>query len=134
MYLTQSLHRNVQLDGDGTCTVYGDRVRTWTESADRIARLAAGFAQLGVGAGDRIAMLSLNSDRYHEYLYATWWLGAHGGDRDEARRERADGALRQVVGEQPTEVRHRQHPLREDVLHAGGPGDVDVEVDRVVVP
>jgi acyl-CoA synthetase (AMP-forming)/AMP-acid ligase II len=76
MYLTQSLHRNVQLDAEGVCTVYGDRVRTWGESADRIARLAAGFAQLGIGAGDRIAILSLNSDRYHEYIYATWWLGA----------------------------------------------------------
>ena len=76
MYLTQSLHRNVQQDGNGIATIFGDRVRTWSESADRIARLAAGFQALGVAQGDRIAILSLNSDRYHEYLYAAWWMGA----------------------------------------------------------
>jgi acyl-CoA synthetase (AMP-forming)/AMP-acid ligase II len=76
MYLTQSLHRNVQLDGATTCTRYGGRVTTWAESIDRVARLAAGLKELGVGVGDRVAMLSLNSDRYHEYFYATWWLGA----------------------------------------------------------
>jgi acyl-CoA synthetase (AMP-forming)/AMP-acid ligase II len=76
MYLTQTLHRNVQLDGGGIATVYGDRTRTWAESADRVAHLAKGLTELGVGAGDRVAILSLNSDRYHEYLFATWWLGA----------------------------------------------------------
>ena len=76
MNLTQSLHRNVQQAPDGIATVFGDRTRTWAESADRISRLAAGLQHLGVSAGDRVAMLSLNSDRYHEYLYATWWAGA----------------------------------------------------------
>jgi acyl-CoA synthetase (AMP-forming)/AMP-acid ligase II len=73
--LTQSLHRNSQIDGNRTATVYGDRTRTWAESADRVARLASGLKELGVGPGDRVAMLSLNSDRYHEYLLATWWIG-----------------------------------------------------------
>ena len=72
MYLTQSLHRNLQLDPDGVCTVYGGRTRTWSESADRVVRLAAGLKSLGVAQGDRVAILSLNSDRYHEYLLATW--------------------------------------------------------------
>ena len=76
MYLTQSLHRNAQTDGNEIATVFGDRVRTWNESVDRVARLAAGLKGLGVGVGDRVAMLSLNSDRYHEYLFATWWIGA----------------------------------------------------------
>lgn len=76
MYLTQSLHRNTQQDPDGIATLFGDRVRTWSQSRDRIARLAAGLGSLGVRAGDRVAMLGLNSDRYHEYLFATWWLGA----------------------------------------------------------
>jgi acyl-CoA synthetase (AMP-forming)/AMP-acid ligase II len=76
MYLTQSLHRNVQQDPGGPATIFGDRVRTWAESTARISRLAAGLARLGVSPGDRVAMLSLNSDRYHEYLLATWWCGA----------------------------------------------------------
>jgi acyl-CoA synthetase (AMP-forming)/AMP-acid ligase II len=75
MHLTQSLHRNAQQDPDGVATVFGDRVTTWSESIERIGRLAAGLAQLGVRPGDRIGILSLNSDRYHEILLATWWLG-----------------------------------------------------------
>jgi acyl-CoA synthetase (AMP-forming)/AMP-acid ligase II len=76
MYLTQTLHRNVQLGGDTVCTVFGDCERTWSETLDRVSRLAGGLARCGVGVGDRVAILSLNSDRYFEYLYAAWWLGA----------------------------------------------------------
>ena len=31
---------------------------------------------LGVGTGDRVAILSLNSDRYYEYYFAVPWAGA----------------------------------------------------------
>ena len=33
-------------------------------------------AALGVGDGDRVAMLALNSDRYNEYLLAVPWANA----------------------------------------------------------
>src|SRR5690606_12127259 len=54
----------------------GERVRTYAEHGDRVARLAAGLRSLGVQAGDRVAMLSLNSDRYIEYYLAVYWAGA----------------------------------------------------------
>ncbi len=76
MYLTQGLHRSVRATPHDVMTVCGRRVRTFTESADRIARLAGALATLGVREGDRVAMLSLNSDRYAEYLLATPWAGA----------------------------------------------------------
>ncbi|MFK0280921.1 long-chain fatty acid--CoA ligase [Streptomyces sp. NPDC090499] len=76
MYLTQSIHRAVQQGPDAPSTIFGDRVRTAAESADRISRLAGALKLLGVQTGDRVAMLALNSDRYHEYLLATWWAGA----------------------------------------------------------
>lgn len=44
--------------------------------ADRVARLSAGLRANGVRPGDRVGMLSLNSDRYIEYLTAVPWLGA----------------------------------------------------------
>jgi acyl-CoA synthetase (AMP-forming)/AMP-acid ligase II len=76
MYLTQTLHQALQQGPDRPMTVFGDRVRTVAESADRVARLAGALRGLGVGSGDRVAMLALNSDRYHEYLLATPWADA----------------------------------------------------------
>ncbi|MEU5952044.1 long-chain fatty acid--CoA ligase [Streptomyces sp. NPDC047525] len=76
MYLTQALQRALQQTPDAPFTVFGDRTRTVRESAARIARLAGALRELGVEPGDRIAMLALNSDRYVEYLLASWWIGA----------------------------------------------------------
>ncbi|MFE7243007.1 long-chain fatty acid--CoA ligase [Streptomyces sp. NPDC057580] len=76
MYLTQSLHRALQQFPDQPMTICGDRVRTTREVADRVSHLAGAFQGLGVSKGDRVGILAVNSDRYHEYLYATWWAGA----------------------------------------------------------
>ncbi len=76
MYLTQSLHRNLQQDPRRPATIYQDRVRTVAESTDRIARLAGALKTLGVQRGDRVGILALNSDRYQEYFYAVPWIGA----------------------------------------------------------
>ncbi|CKI10186.1 long-chain fatty acid--CoA ligase [Mycolicibacterium smegmatis] len=73
MYLTQGLHRAVQQTPGATMTVFGERRRTFLEVADRVARLAGALRALGVRAGDRVAMLAQNSDRYHEYLLAVPW-------------------------------------------------------------
>jgi len=75
VYLTQGLHRAVQQQPDAVATVFGGRRRSNAESIDRIARLAGAFRGLGLQAGDRAAILSLNSDRFHEFLGATLWAG-----------------------------------------------------------
>jgi acyl-CoA synthetase (AMP-forming)/AMP-acid ligase II len=76
MYLTQSLHRSLQQNPGRPATIYRDRIRTVAESVDRIARLAGALTGLGVQRGDRVGILALNSDRYHEYFYAVAWMGA----------------------------------------------------------
>ncbi|MFF2555731.1 long-chain fatty acid--CoA ligase [Nocardia sp. NPDC058058] len=76
MYLTQGLHRAAQQTPDAVMTICGDRTRTFGEVLDRVSRLAGALRELGVGDGDRVAMLSLNSDRYHEYLLAVPWANA----------------------------------------------------------
>ena len=76
MYLTQGLHRASRATPHATMTICGERDRTFIGVADRVARLAGAFQSLGAREGDRIAILSLNSDRYSEYLLATPWAGA----------------------------------------------------------
>lgn len=76
MHLTQGLHRGVQQSPDAPMTVFAGRTRTFTEVRDRVARLAGGLRSLGVGSGDRVAILALNSDDYHEALLAVPWADA----------------------------------------------------------
>ncbi|MGY1669415.1 acyl-CoA synthetase [Geodermatophilus sp. SYSU D00710] len=75
MYVTQGLHRHVQQRPETVATVCAGRTRTYAETVDRIARLAAALQGLGIRDGERAAILSLNSDRYHEFLGATLWAG-----------------------------------------------------------
>ena len=75
MYLTQCLHRSVQQHPDRIALRFGDRQRTFREYVDRVARLAGALQALGMQPGDRVAMLSLNSDRYLEYQMAVPWGG-----------------------------------------------------------
>ena len=76
MYLTQGLRRAAQIRPREQSTVFRDRRRIWSETADRVARIASGLKEAGVEPGDRVAVLALNSDRYFELMYAIPWLGA----------------------------------------------------------
>lgn len=75
MYLSQCVNRAAQINPNGLATLFGDRKYTWTEFKDRMARLAQGIKGLGVETEDRVAILSLNSDRYLEYFFAVPWAG-----------------------------------------------------------
>ncbi|WP_339676147.1 long-chain-fatty-acid--CoA ligase [uncultured Zhongshania sp.] len=76
MHFTQGLHRALQQQADNIATICDDRVRTFRELHDRVSRLAAGFVRQGYKAGDRIAILAFNSDRYLEAYLAIAWMGA----------------------------------------------------------
>src|SRR3954467_9546232 len=76
MHVTQTLSRAVMVNPTGVATIFGDRVRTWTECAQRIRRLGSGLAGLGLAKGDRVAILALNSDRYYEMMFAAPGIGA----------------------------------------------------------
>ena len=75
MYLTQALCRAVQKKPNATATIFKGRRQTFRQLADRVARLAGVFHSLGVKPDDRVAILSLNSDRYLEFYLAIWWAG-----------------------------------------------------------
>lgn len=76
MYLTQPLHRNLQINPEQLMTICAERRFTVRQHVERVSRLAGALRQLGVDSGDRVAMLSLNSDRYMEYLNAVPWADA----------------------------------------------------------
>ena len=75
MNVTHGLRRALQINPNGLAIVFGDRRKSWREVGDRVARLAAGIRALGAEPGDRVAMLSLNSDRYLELYLAAGWSG-----------------------------------------------------------
>lgn len=73
--LTHGIHRASKTRGHATATIFGGRRRTWAEVRDRIARLAAGLIAAGLQKGDRVAIVSKNSDLYIETFYAIAWAG-----------------------------------------------------------
>ncbi|MZR11677.1 AMP-binding protein [Maritimibacter sp. DP07] len=74
--ISQGLRRAAQVNPAGIATICGDRRKTWAETYDRVTRLAAGFVAMGVAPGDRVAILSENTDLFFEAYYAIWWCGA----------------------------------------------------------
>ena len=75
MQLTLALHKLLRERPQQTATVYQGRRQTNAQLVDRVARLAGGLQAMGVSDGDRVAMLSGNTDRYIEYVWATLWAG-----------------------------------------------------------
>jgi acyl-CoA synthetase (AMP-forming)/AMP-acid ligase II len=74
--LTQCIHRAVQQNPDGIATVFGQRRHTYRQLVGRVSKLAGAMQAMGIAKGDRVGILSLNSDRYLEVYLAVFWLGA----------------------------------------------------------
>jgi acyl-CoA synthetase (AMP-forming)/AMP-acid ligase II len=75
-YLTQVVHSAARSRPDQPCLIFGTRTSTNAEFRDRVARLAGGLLAAGIKAGDRVAIVALNSDRVVEAFYACFWAGA----------------------------------------------------------
>jgi acyl-CoA synthetase (AMP-forming)/AMP-acid ligase II len=74
--LAQILPRAVSLFPDKTAVVCGSLRLTYEQIGERVARLASALAALGVGPGDRIALLHRNCHRVMEAYFAAVHLGA----------------------------------------------------------
>ncbi|MDP6341897.1 MAG: AMP-binding protein, partial [Alphaproteobacteria bacterium] len=75
MKISSTIQRNVQVNGRTTATEFQGRSHDWTQFGDRISRLADGLGRLGLQRGDRVAVLSLNNDRYMEAYFGVPWGG-----------------------------------------------------------
>jgi acyl-CoA synthetase (AMP-forming)/AMP-acid ligase II len=60
---------------DHPAIIYGDTVLTYREFNDRVNRLASALRQLGLEAGDRVAVFSPNRPEILETLFAVWKSG-----------------------------------------------------------
>ncbi len=69
------IERAARLNPTGTATRYSGRQYNWSEVSEHVARLAAALQSFGLAVGDRVAILSLNSDRYYESIFAIPWAG-----------------------------------------------------------
>jgi len=69
------IERAARLNPDGVCTRFESREFTWSQTRDQIARLAGALRAFGLAEGDRVGILSLNSDRYYHSVFAIPWAG-----------------------------------------------------------
>ena len=73
--MPQMIERAARLNPHGLATRCEGRQRNWQETGSRISRLGSSLRELQFGEGDRVGILSLNSDRYYEALFAVVWAG-----------------------------------------------------------
>ena len=75
MNLTMGLRKAIAFGGDAEALVSGDVRLDYRTFVDRVARLAAALRDLGMGDGDRVAMLAANGQHYIEYYFGVLWGG-----------------------------------------------------------
>ncbi|MDE2861056.1 MAG: long-chain-fatty-acid--CoA ligase [Chloroflexota bacterium] len=76
MNTTELLNITAMIVPDRHAIVFDDQRITFGELADRVNRLANGLAELGVGAGDRVAVMQVNCNEHIESYFATAKLDA----------------------------------------------------------
>lgn len=70
------LTRNARHFGDKCAVLYGDRTWTYRELNDRVGRLASALKSIGIGKGDRVAIITDTEPRGMECMYAPLRMGA----------------------------------------------------------
>ncbi|MCC7259197.1 MAG: long-chain fatty acid--CoA ligase [Gammaproteobacteria bacterium] len=71
----QMLRRAALVNRDGIASRFQGHRTTWAETLDRVQRIAAVLRRLGLGPGDRVAILAGNSECYFQLLFAIPWAG-----------------------------------------------------------
>ena len=69
------LQRSARLNPNAVATRFNGRSRSWPQVLDRVAGLASSLAAFQLGEAERVAILSLNSDKYFETIFAIPWAG-----------------------------------------------------------
>lgn len=72
---SQLIRRAASINHGGVATRCENRVLTWGATLERVRALAGVLRGLGLAPGDRVAILSGNSDFYFQFLFAVPWAG-----------------------------------------------------------
>ncbi|KCZ88850.1 class I adenylate-forming enzyme family protein [Hyphomonas johnsonii] len=75
MRITQALVRAATVRSEGVATIDGERTHSWDDILQRVSRIAGALRTIGVAKGDRVAILSNNSDRFFQAYFAIPWAG-----------------------------------------------------------
>lgn len=70
------IRRNARHFAEHTAFSFEDRLVSHRDYLQRVERLAAGVAAAGIGAGDRVAVISRNNAEFADLYGAAAWLGA----------------------------------------------------------
>ena len=76
MTLVSLVKRNVLVHAQRPAIVLRSGSISWRDFGERVAKAAAVLARLGVGPGDRFAIVAKNSVCQFELLHAGYWCGA----------------------------------------------------------
>ncbi|MDH5859052.1 long-chain-fatty-acid--CoA ligase [Lampropedia aestuarii] len=76
LQLTLILHKAAAQCPQQRALHYAGEDFSYESFTQRVAKLAQVLHQHGVGANDRVGMLALNSHRFVEFYFGTWWAGA----------------------------------------------------------
>lgn len=129
--LNSVLDRTLRQHAERPAIVDDEGNLTYQEFVDRVARAAGMLKERGVAPGERFGILSANSFRYTELLYAGYWLGAIPVPINfrlappEIRYILDDAACKMLaIEEQYTAVLDTQEiaPWRDKVFHLAPPG------------
>lgn len=74
--LRDQLRRCARHTPDKVAFYQGDRSITWSEIYERVRRLSGALQSMGIGPGDRVALLSKERIEVYEHFFACMMLGA----------------------------------------------------------
>lgn len=75
MLMGRALARSAQRHPDKTAVIFEDRSWSYSQFNARVNRLAHALSGLGLGKGDKLAVLALSGNEYLEIYHATAKLG-----------------------------------------------------------
>lgn len=76
MRITQFLHEAALTKPQAQALFCHERSTNFSKLKQNVAKIAGGLKALGVKQTDTVAILALNSDKFAQTVFGTWWLGA----------------------------------------------------------